>query len=136
MENLIPDQIVDMFHKRIANCLKQCDYDKTHPAVERELKRVLQLNGNKIPQKIQKLLDTAINTGTTKEGLILALQLLGVDIVQAEAISIQMAVPGSIILCMSVARIIETYNSTKENEDKVSTILSMLCKMHFTVVLA
>ena len=52
--DLIPDYLIDTFHRRIADVLK--DVDKDHPSVKRELDRILKINGNKIPDKIKELL--------------------------------------------------------------------------------
>lgn len=37
----------------------------------------------------------------------------------------------SIGICMTISEIIKSYNSTQENEDKVSALLAQLCKLHF-----
>lgn len=52
--DLIPDFITDSFYNRIENLLKEVDKD--HPSVKRELDRILSINGNKLPKKIQELL--------------------------------------------------------------------------------
>lgn len=53
-KDLIPDSIINSFYDRIKKLLK--DADKDHPSIKKELNRILSINGNKIPEKIQTLL--------------------------------------------------------------------------------
>ena len=41
---------------------------------------------------------------------------------------------GKIIICLTVADIIKTYNSTQENEDIVCQLLSLLLRNHFNSI--
>jgi hypothetical protein len=51
--------------------------------------------------------------------------------VDVERIKINMALKGSIVMCLAIADICKSYNSTQENEKEVSRLLSMICKRHF-----
>lgn len=56
---LVPDDIVDIFYNRIKTRIEEATkegFDKTHPSVQREINRIISING-KIPIKIQPLLD-------------------------------------------------------------------------------
>lgn len=43
------------------------------------------------------------------------------------------ALPGSILMCMVITDIIRSYNSKPANENRVSYLLSALCKNHFKI---
>lgn len=58
--NLMPKEIINSFYQSINNLLKQ-GIDKAHPSIQRELKRILIVNGNKIPDKIKTLIDNGQN---------------------------------------------------------------------------
>ena len=70
----------------------------------------------------------------TTKAILAELNTLGIDKIKTGSMQIQMALPGSIVLCLAVASIINEYNSTPEKEKRVSTLLSMLCKRHFKVI--
>lgn len=64
MENdggLLPKMIVDSFIRRIKSRLEEKDnkLGKNHPSIKRELDRIKSINADKIPDRIQKLLDDA-----------------------------------------------------------------------------
>lgn len=44
---------------------------------------------------------------------------------------LNMSVKYSIVICMSITDIINTYHDTQENENIVADLLSKLCKNHF-----
>jgi len=54
--DLLPQNIIDTFYIRIERILIQ-GVDKNHPSVKREVNRILIANGNKLPDKIKKLLE-------------------------------------------------------------------------------
>lgn len=51
--------------------------------------------------------------------------------VQCIELELSLALPGSITICMTITNIIHKYNSSQQNEDIVSDLLSKLCKLHF-----
>jgi hypothetical protein len=53
--NLVPDDIIDTFYKRIESRLK-AGYKKDSKVIQTELDRLMLVNG-RIPEKIKKLLD-------------------------------------------------------------------------------
>lgn len=55
-DNLIPDSTIDIFYKRIKSHLDNGAL-VSGPQVKRELDRIRELNDNKIPSKIEKLLN-------------------------------------------------------------------------------
>ena len=59
------------------------------------------------------------------------LEELGVDPAVISAMQIVSSVPGDIVMCMNVTRIINNFNSDSETEDEVSDLLSELCSLHF-----
>lgn len=65
----------------------------------------------------------------------MALYKLGHDynlpLVTIEELRLHMAVPGSLGICVTVAKIIETFNSTQENEDAVCDLLRVILGIHF-----
>lgn len=42
------------------------------------------------------------------------------------------ASPGALVMCITVAEIMKYYNSSVEDEMRVSALLSLLCKNHFS----
>ena len=59
LENLIPNNLIDIFYQRIKNLL-DTHKDKNHPFIKKELERIKDLNG-KIPEKIKDLLKESQN---------------------------------------------------------------------------
>src|ERR1035437_8712295 len=55
-DDIIPDGLIDTFYQRIENLLKLHNNDKNHPLIQKELHRILSING-KIPDKISDLLN-------------------------------------------------------------------------------
>lgn len=47
-------------------------------------------------------------------------------------IEIQTAIPRSIGICSTIHRIVEEYNSSQANEDRVCELLSDICRIHFS----
>lgn len=62
-ENLIPDNIIDTFYRRIERAMKETGFNIRidTPSITKELDRIKSLTGGKIPDKIQALLDSAEN---------------------------------------------------------------------------
>jgi len=62
-EDFIPDNIIDTFYQRIVRAIKETGFNvkKDTPSITRELDRIKSINGGKIPDKIQTLLDTIDN---------------------------------------------------------------------------
>lgn len=54
--------------------------------------------------------------------------------VDVERLKLNMALPGSIIMCLCVSDIAKNYNSTQEKEEEVAQLLSALCSKHFKTV--
>jgi hypothetical protein len=55
---------------------------------------------------------------------------------EVEQLKINMALPGSIVMCLCIADITRNYNSTPEREKEVSRLLSALCNIHFKTISA
>jgi len=51
--------------------------------------------------------------------------------VDIERIKLNMALKGSIVICLAIADITKGYSLNEENEKEVSRLLSMICKRHF-----
>ena len=47
-----------------------------------------------------------------------------------ERLKLNMALPGSVVMCLCVADIVKSYNSTPEKEEEVARLLSALCNKH------
>lgn len=54
--------------------------------------------------------------------------------VDVERLRLNMALPGSIVMCLCVSDIAKNYNSTQEKEEEVARLLSALCNKHFKIV--
>lgn len=54
--------------------------------------------------------------------------------VQIEQLNLNMALAGSIVMCLCVADIARGYNTTPEKEKEVAGLLSALCNKHFKTV--
>lgn len=48
-----------------------------------------------------------------------------------ERLKLNLVLKGSIVMCYCIVDICKNYNSTQENEDEVSRLLSLLCENHF-----
>lgn len=46
-------------------------------------------------------------------------------------VSLHMATPGSIAICLTVAKIVKEFNSTQNREDRVCELLAFLLGKHF-----
>jgi GH24 family phage-related lysozyme (muramidase) len=55
-DDIIPDELIDIFYKRIKERIELHGGDKNHPLVKKEIDRVVNLNG-KLPDKIKDLLN-------------------------------------------------------------------------------
>lgn len=71
-----------------------------------------------------------------KTAVILAELKTMIDPIQLGTLNILTSTKGSIVMCLCIARIIESYKSTQENEQRVSFLLSALCKNHFKTAVA
>lgn len=54
--------------------------------------------------------------------------------VDVERLRLNLALPGSIVMCLAVSDIVKNFNSTQEKEDEVARLLSALCSKHFKTV--
>lgn len=71
----------------------------------------------------------------TTKAILTELNTLGVDEIQTGTLQIYLrGTPGSVGICLAIAKIMTNFNAAQHVEDRVCLLLAMLCKRHFKKV--